>query len=94
MSTPLWRLHAEPNGRKLDYGEGASGAYRMVRRIFIHLGVLCLLVAGIHSLVWFAQMNPDLYYAIPVAFLTYLGVSFILAACVRPAKNPGDDHDA
>ena len=77
-----------------ETGSPARPMGAMLRRIFFHLGVLCLLVASVHSLVWFALLTPQLYYAIPPIFLAYLGVSFIATSRMRTSKSSEDDHDA
>lgn len=54
-----------------------------MRRVFIHVGVLCLILAVVHALVWFAHLDPDLYYAIPPLFVFYLGLVLIASAVKR-----------
>lgn len=50
----------------------------MVRSISLHVGVLALLIATIHSLIWWGPLDSEWYYAIPPLFFAYLGLSLII----------------
>lgn len=54
-----------------------------MRQALIHVGVLCLILAVIHALVWFAHLDPDLYYAIPPLFVFYLGLVLVAPGIKR-----------
>lgn len=76
--------------RVLFGGYDANPMSEVFRQTTLCLGFLCLLVAAVHSLVWFAGITPQLYFVIPPVFFAFVGVVLIISSQKR---KPEQDLD-